>query len=195
VNERPELADTEAPLTIPLARERSRPPWRLRTVARAALAAAGVAAAVAAVSRGGGDPGRPAGQPVPTAARTGALVELQHATRSHRSHLAAARTPAARRRASEALAGDYDRAARRVDDPQLVAALQAAARQYLVAAGAARVGDAGGYRAAQERVDEREAAVERVIAAPAAESSPDNSGVGDSRSDDPSDDEPDDGDP
>jgi hypothetical protein len=195
LDERAELVDTEAPLTIPLPRERARSPRRLRTVARAALAAAGVIAAVAAATAGRGDPPEHTRPAAPARARTDALVELQRATRGHRSHLAAATTPAARRRASETLAGDYDRAARRVGDPQLVATLQAAARQYLAAAGAAQRGDAGGYRAARERVDEREAAVERVIAAPSTDSPPDNSGVGDSRSDDPSDDEPDDGEP
>jgi hypothetical protein len=198
LDERAELADTEAPLTIPPARERARTPrgsWTAARAALAALAAAGVIAAAAAATAGQGDPAEQTRQAAPARARTDALAELQRATRSHRSHLAAAKTPAARRRASETLAGDYDRAARRVDDPQLTAALQAAARQYLAAAGAARRGDAGGSRAAQQRVDEREAAVERVIAAPSAEAPPDNSGVGDSRSDDPSDDEPDNGEP
>jgi hypothetical protein len=198
LDERAELAVTEAPLTIPLPRERARAPRRSRTLARAArgaLVAAGVIAAIAAATAGRGDPPEQTRPAAPARARTDALVELQRATRSHRSHLAAAKTPASRRRASETLAGDYDRAARRVDDPQLVAAFQAAARQYLAAAGAAQRGDAGGYRAAQQRVDEREAAVERVIAGPSADSPPDNSGVGDSQSDDPSDDEPDHGEP
>jgi serine/threonine protein kinase len=198
LDERAELAATEPPLTIPFSREHAQArerPRRSRTVARAALVAAGVIAAVAAATAGRGGPTEQTRPAAPARARTDALVALQLATRSHRPQLAAARTQAARRRASETLASDYDRAARRVDDPQLVAALQAAARQYLAAAGAAQRGDAGGYRAAQARVDEREAAVERILAGPSADSPPDDSGIGDSRSDDPSDDEPDDGEP
>jgi hypothetical protein len=161
-----------------------------------------VGVATATMAGGGAPPSSQTGSPttVDAAAPLGALDQR---TTAHRARLASARTGREQRDASRALAGDFASAARAVERDgggrRLAASLDAAARSYRQAAAAAERGDAAGFARARARARRDEAALLVPEPSPAedvgSKSSPagDDSGVGDSQSDDPSDDEPDEG--
>ena len=157
-----------------------------------------------------------AGDPRATTRRAQYAAELESTLRAlhqqirmHGTKLSAAATPAAKARSLELLAGDYDRAARSLEvldagrseqaaQGRLVAALDELSLAYTDAAAAAGRGDP----APEARIDDAQGGVIDALGAlPATDGatgdeirlpdSSDESGVGDSRSDDPSDDEPD----
>jgi hypothetical protein len=210
---------TAAPLTIPLATEPTlrperpeRPGRRTAAVRRlAAVLAVLVVGIGAATVRGGGEPpSSPSRSAAPPDAGA-PLVDLGQRTSAHRARLASAQTGGEQGDASRALAADFSSAARAIEreggDQRLAAALDAAARSYRRAAAAAERGDAAAFAVARARARRTEAAigvpesapapaddpsgVPESVPAPADDPSGDESGVGDSRSDDPSDDEPD----
>jgi hypothetical protein len=176
----------------------------------AVLAVLIIGVATATMAGGGAPPSSTTGSPatVDAAAPLGALDQR---TSAHRAQLASARTGREQRDASRALAGDFSSAARAVEREgggrRLAASLDAVARSYRQAAAAAERGDVAGYARARARARRDEAAIlvpepssgedPRAEPSPAEDAggeptpSEDDSGVGDSRSDDPSDDEPD----
>jgi len=185
---------TEAPLTIPLSAEHPRPRTRAAAVARrrlgAVVAVLVVGVVVATIAGGGAPRSAPSRShtPVGEAATVGALGRR---TNTHRAQLATAGTGRQQGVASRALAADFLSAARAVEreggEPRLASALDAAARSYLRAAAAAERGDTEEFARARARARQ----AEREVAVPDRTRIEDDSGVGDSRSDDPSDDEPD----
>jgi Protein kinase domain len=201
---------TVAPLTIPLADEQRRPvrrtaPVRSTTPVRrlAAVLAVLIIGIATATMAGGGTPNStPSGSPA-TVDTAAPLDALDQQTSAHRAQLASARTGGEQVDATRALAGDFSSAARAVErdggEPRLAAALDATARSYRQAAAAAERGDAAGFARAHARARRDEAAIRVPEPSPTesagSEPSPagDESGVGDSQSDDPSDDEPDEG--
>jgi hypothetical protein len=189
---------TEAPLTLPLQAGRERPRRRPGLRRRGLAVAIAILVASTVAARTGRDAAPPA-EPSRSTASTDPVAPLDtllQRTRPHRARLSAAGTGRERGRASRALAADFaatSRALGREDgDRRLMAALDAAARAYRLAAAAADRGDPGGFRRASARASSAEAAI-RALPRPTSTPTPDDwdSGVGDSRSDDPSDDEPD----
>jgi hypothetical protein len=170
----PEATDarlTVAPQTLRAPRRR-RPP---RVWAVALCAAAIVAIGVALVRPGG----PPAG---------GSLQQLRDRAASHRAEVDGATSDSARERGALRLADDYAQAVRRVKalapsaaNLRRAATLQRIAQAYRDAADAARREDGSDYDDAMATAAAGEAALKR-------------GGPGDSRSDDPSDDEPDEND-
>jgi Protein kinase domain len=186
---------TEAPLTIPLPAGHPRPRTRAAAVGRrrlGAVVAVLVVGVTVATFAGGAAPrsapSRSDAAPVGASATVGALGRR---TSTHRAQLATAGTGREQGVASRALAGDFSSAARAVEreggEPRLASALDAAARSYRRAAAAAERGDTEEFARARARARRAEGA----IAVPEQSRIEDDSGVGDSRSDDPSDDEPD----
>ncbi|HKG63639.1 MAG TPA: protein kinase [Solirubrobacteraceae bacterium] len=175
----------------------------------AVLAVLIIGVATATMAGGGAPPSSQTGSPATVDAAP--LGALDQRTSAHRAQLASARTGREQRDASRALAGDFSSAARAVEREgggrRLAASLDAVARSYRQAAAAAERGDVAGYARARARARRDEAAIREPEPSsaedPGGEPSPaqdaggeptpseDDSGVGDSRSDDPSDDEPD----
>jgi Protein kinase domain len=205
-------AATVAPLTHRLRpapareRERDRRPRPARRRLAVTAAAAGVLLAfVAAAASHRGAP-----SPATRHGTSAGYAETLNATlgpaRTHARTLASATTAPARAAAQRRLASDYDHAAqaltalqlsgsaRRAND-RVVAALEQTSLAYRTAAGAG-----GGDTQIQAGQDALTRALARASGgssarASHASSSRDDSGVGDSRSDDPSDDAPDVGEP
>jgi hypothetical protein len=164
---------------------------RRERLVTAALALTATVLAAAALKSGGGgtEPGATShGRATPAAtAPSGVMTALRASARSDGAALRAATTADAKREALRSLAADYDQAARTLEGrgagARLVAVLDEASAAYTRAADAVA-----------EPPSQAEAAIgtaERSGAAALGEPQPDSSGVGDSRSDDPSDDEPD----
>jgi Protein kinase domain len=188
------LERTVAPRTIPLPPEAPQPRARAAAVRMrrlgAVVAVLVVGVAVATLVGGGAPRSAPSGSDAPAgaAATAGALGRR---TSTHRAQLATAGTGREQGVASRALAADFSDAARAVEreggEPRLASALDATARSYQRAAAAAERGDTEEFARARARAER----AEEAIAVPERSRIEDDSGVGDSRSDDPSDDEPD----
>jgi len=183
-----------------------------RDRARGVLAALTLVLAIAVLARGlGGNPG-PAGQGEPRATASGpryssvlerTMNALEDRTKAHAAQLAVA-PPDARAAALQTLAADYDGAARslegvragparRAASDRLVASLHELARAYQSAAADTAAGGGETPDAATERIDAGRSATSTALGTLRADrpATGEESGVGDSRSDDPSDDEPD----
>ena len=168
----PSRALTVAPATAPLPRRRPRRGARLLPLAAVALAGIGFAAR-----------GLHAVQPHGGAAPAPADV------RDRVTGASGSAAPAGRRHAALRLAADYGRAARRAratGELERAATLTETAQAYRDAADAARRGDDSDYDDA--------VADAAALSPPSRPDADAASGVGDSRSDDPSDDEPDEND-
>jgi hypothetical protein len=208
---------TVAPLTVPLPPDAPRSRWpRVPSRGRVMAVAAVVVIAGAALTSGRREIPRETDRAAaitparPAEGRAEALGDLRRRTRAHRRALAAASTLAAKGAAMRTLAVDYDRASRRLErldaraNRRVVAALDTTAAGYRDAAVATARGDGGAYETARSRAEDGQAAVADAEAdrrsagddagsrdAQPPGSAGEESGIGDSRSDDPSDDEPD----
>src|SRR4051812_3964556 len=175
---------TVAPRTVALRRRRR---WRRAPViVLLSLGLAGLALAAQGHRPGGAaDPGSAgAGDPA---------RELRTSETAHRSQIRSGASASSREQGALALARDYAAAARSAralpptaSNLQQVATLEQTARAYRDAADAARRDDGSDYDDAIARASAGAQALQTPT--------PDSSGVGDSRSDDPSDDEPDEND-